>query len=101
MDMLRLAGVQVPRIGLGTNRAEGRGHRGRAEPLQPHGARVDEVIDPASGKASPSCPTPRCAATAGRGVTPAARRLGVTENAVKLAWLLRRSPIVLPIPGTL
>jgi pyridoxine 4-dehydrogenase len=25
----------------------------------------------------------------------------VTENAVKLAWLLRRSSIVLPIPGTL
>jgi pyridoxine 4-dehydrogenase len=34
-------------------------------------------------------------------VTAAAERLGVTENAVKLAWLLRRSPVVLPIPGTL
>jgi pyridoxine 4-dehydrogenase len=31
----------------------------------------------------------------------AAKRLGVSENAVKLAWLLRRSPVVLPIPGTL
>jgi aryl-alcohol dehydrogenase-like predicted oxidoreductase len=31
----------------------------------------------------------------------AAERLGVTENAVKLAWLLQRSPVVLPIPGTL
>jgi pyridoxine 4-dehydrogenase len=36
----------------------------------------------------------------GPGVATAAERLGVTENAVKLAWLLRRSPVVLPIPGT-
>jgi pyridoxine 4-dehydrogenase len=31
----------------------------------------------------------------------AAARLGVSENTVKLAWLLRRAPVVLPIPGTL
>ena len=37
----------------------------------------------------------------GPGVASAAERLGVTENAVKLAWLLQRSPVVLPIPGTL
>jgi aryl-alcohol dehydrogenase-like predicted oxidoreductase len=37
----------------------------------------------------------------GPGLADAARRLGVTENAVKLAWLLQRSPVVLPIPGTL
>jgi pyridoxine 4-dehydrogenase len=37
----------------------------------------------------------------GPGVAAAAKRLGVTENAVKLAWLLRRSPVVAPIPGTL
>jgi pyridoxine 4-dehydrogenase len=37
----------------------------------------------------------------GPGVARAAERLGVSENAVKLAWLLRRSPVVLPIPGTL
>jgi pyridoxine 4-dehydrogenase len=35
------------------------------------------------------------------GVAAAAGRLGVTESSVKLAWLLRRSPVVLPIPGTL
>ena len=35
------------------------------------------------------------------GVAAAAERLGVTDNAVKLAWLLQRSPVVLPIPGTL
>ena len=28
-------------------------------------------------------------------------RLGVSENTVKLAWLLQRSPVMLPIPGTL
>jgi aryl-alcohol dehydrogenase-like predicted oxidoreductase len=37
----------------------------------------------------------------GPGVAATARRLGVTESAVKLAWLLRRSPVVVPIPGTL
>jgi len=34
-------------------------------------------------------------------VAAAARRLGVPEHVVKLAWLLRRSPVILPIPGTL
>ena len=37
----------------------------------------------------------------GPGVASAAQRLGVTDNTVKLAWLLQRSPVVLPIPGTL
>jgi pyridoxine 4-dehydrogenase len=37
----------------------------------------------------------------GPGVAAVAGRLGVPENTVKLAWLLRRSPVVLPIPGTL
>jgi pyridoxine 4-dehydrogenase len=37
----------------------------------------------------------------GAGVAATARRLGVAESTVKLAWLLRRSPVVLPIPGTL
>jgi aryl-alcohol dehydrogenase-like predicted oxidoreductase len=37
----------------------------------------------------------------GPGVAAAAERLGVTENTVKLAWLLHRSPVVAPIPGTL
>jgi pyridoxine 4-dehydrogenase len=37
----------------------------------------------------------------GPGTAAAAERLGVSESAVKLAWLLGRSPVVLPIPGTL
>lgn len=37
----------------------------------------------------------------GPAVTAAAERLGVSESTVKLAWLLQRSPVMLPIPGTL
>jgi pyridoxine 4-dehydrogenase len=37
----------------------------------------------------------------GPGVAAAAERLAATESAVKLAWLLRRSRVVVPIPGTL
>jgi len=37
----------------------------------------------------------------GPGLAAAAERLDVTEKAVTLAWLLQRSPVVLPIPGTL
>jgi pyridoxine 4-dehydrogenase len=37
---------------------------------------------------------------ANRALEAAARELGVTPLQVALAWLLRRSPVVLPIPGT-
>ena len=37
----------------------------------------------------------------GPGLADAARRLGVSATTVKLAWLLPRSPVVLPIPGPL
>jgi aryl-alcohol dehydrogenase-like predicted oxidoreductase len=33
-------------------------------------------------------------------LTAPARRLGVPSQTVALAWLLRRSPVILPIPGT-
>ncbi|WP_040801272.1 aldo/keto reductase [Nocardia higoensis] len=33
-------------------------------------------------------------------LTRPARRLGVSTSAVALAWLLRRSPVIIPIPGT-
>lgn len=33
-------------------------------------------------------------------LAPTARRLGATPAQVALAWLLRRSPVMLPIPGT-
>jgi aryl-alcohol dehydrogenase-like predicted oxidoreductase len=38
---------------------------------------------------------------AGRAVDDIAERRGVTPTQVRLAWLLRRSPVTLPIPGTL
>jgi aryl-alcohol dehydrogenase-like predicted oxidoreductase len=37
----------------------------------------------------------------GRGLTDVAARKGATEAQVALAWLLKRSPVMLPIPGTL
>jgi aryl-alcohol dehydrogenase-like predicted oxidoreductase len=33
-------------------------------------------------------------------VAAAAERLGVTPSQVALAWLLKRSPVMMPIPGT-
>lgn len=36
----------------------------------------------------------------GDSVTTVARRLGATHSQVALAWLLHRSPVMLPIPGT-
>jgi len=36
----------------------------------------------------------------GGAVAEAAERLGATPSQVALAWLLRRSPVILPIPGT-
>jgi pyridoxine 4-dehydrogenase len=39
-------------------------------------------------------------AEAGGAVAEAARQLGATPAQVALAWLLRRSPVMLPIPGT-
>lgn len=46
----------------------------------------------------PVAPTAR--AGAADPVTAIAGRLGVTRTQVALAWLLRRSPVMLPIPGT-
>ncbi len=37
----------------------------------------------------------------GKGLDRIARRLGATRSQVALAWLLRRSPVMLPIPGTM
>jgi pyridoxine 4-dehydrogenase len=33
-------------------------------------------------------------------IDPPARRLGATQAQIALAWLLRRSPVIVPIPGT-
>jgi aryl-alcohol dehydrogenase-like predicted oxidoreductase len=60
----------------------------------------DDVIDYCEREGIAFVPYYPLRGDGGSGIADAARRLGVTENAVKLAWLLRRSPVVLPIPGT-
>jgi pyridoxine 4-dehydrogenase len=61
----------------------------------------DDVLDLCEHERIPFVPYFPLRGDGGRGVAAAAERLGVTESTVKLAWLLRRSPVVLPIPGTL
>jgi pyridoxine 4-dehydrogenase len=61
----------------------------------------DDVIDFCEREGIAFVPYYPLRGDGGPGMTAAAKRLGVTENAIKLAWLLQRSPAVLPIPGTL
>jgi pyridoxine 4-dehydrogenase len=61
----------------------------------------DDVLDLCEHERIPFVPYFPLRGDGGRGVAATAERLGVTESTVKLAWLLRRSPVVLPIPGTL
>jgi aryl-alcohol dehydrogenase-like predicted oxidoreductase len=61
----------------------------------------DEVVDFCERERIAFVPFYPLRGGGGPGLAAAAERLGVTENAVKLAWLLRRSPVMLPIPGTL
>jgi pyridoxine 4-dehydrogenase len=63
--------------------------------------RHDAVVDFCEREAIAFVPYYPLRGDGGPGVATAAKRLGVPENTVKLAWLLRRSPVVLPIPGTL
>jgi pyridoxine 4-dehydrogenase len=63
--------------------------------------RDDDVVDFCDREGLPFVPYFPLRGAGGRGVAAAAERLGVTEHTVKLAWLLERSPVVLPIPGTL
>jgi pyridoxine 4-dehydrogenase len=62
---------------------------------------ADDVIDFCEREGIAFVPFFPLRGEGGPAVAAAAERLGVTEDAVKLAWLLRRSPAVLPIPGTL
>jgi aryl-alcohol dehydrogenase-like predicted oxidoreductase len=61
----------------------------------------DDVIDLCEREGIAFVPYFPLKGAAGPGAATAAERLGVGEQAVKLAWLLQRSPVVLPIPGTL
>jgi pyridoxine 4-dehydrogenase len=60
----------------------------------------DEVVDFCAAEGIAFVPYFPLEGDAGGAVAEIATRHGVTENAVKLAWLLHRSPTVLPIPGT-
>jgi pyridoxine 4-dehydrogenase len=63
--------------------------------------RYDDVVDFCEREGIAFVPYYPLHGDGGPEVAAAAQRLGVTENAVMLAWLLRRSPVMLPIPGTL
>jgi aryl-alcohol dehydrogenase-like predicted oxidoreductase len=61
----------------------------------------DDVVDFCEREGIPFVPYFPLRGAGGPGVAAAADRLGVSENTVKLAWLLQRSSVMLPIPGTL
>jgi pyridoxine 4-dehydrogenase len=63
--------------------------------------RHDDVVDHCEREGIAFVPYFPLRGQGGPGAAAAARRLGVSESTVKLAWLLHRSPVVLPIPGTL
>lgn len=48
----------------------------------------------------PYFPLATGAVTTARALADPARRLGVPPTTIALAWLLRRSPVIIPIPGT-
>jgi pyridoxine 4-dehydrogenase len=61
----------------------------------------DDVVDHCAAEGIAFVPYYPLKGDGGQAVTEIAARHGVAPNAVKLAWLLRRSPTMLPIPGTL
>jgi pyridoxine 4-dehydrogenase len=63
--------------------------------------RHDDVVDFCEREGIAFVPYFPLRGDGGPGLSALARRLGVSETAAKLGWLLRRSPVVLPIPGTL
>ncbi|WET77469.1 aldo/keto reductase [Amycolatopsis sp. QT-25] len=61
---------------------------------------VLDACDAAGIAFLPWRPVLGAASEAGSGLTAVAAELGVTTAQVGLAWLLARSPVILPIPGT-
>jgi pyridoxine 4-dehydrogenase len=65
---------------------------------------ADDLVDYATGREIgfiPWFPLATGALTSQQGAVAAiATRLGATPSQVALAWLLKRSPVMLPIPGT-
>lgn len=63
--------------------------------------RHDDVVDYCEREQIAFVPYFPLRGDGGAGVSAAAERHGVSESTIKLAWLLQRSPVILPIPGTL
>jgi pyridoxine 4-dehydrogenase len=61
----------------------------------------DDVVDHCAAEGIAFVPYYPLTGDGVQAVAEIAARHGVVPNAVKLAWLLRRSPAMLPIPGTL
>jgi aryl-alcohol dehydrogenase-like predicted oxidoreductase len=63
--------------------------------------RYDDVVDYCTGEGIPFVPYFPLRGDGGRRLAEIAERHGATTAQITLAWLLRRSPVMLPIPGTL
>jgi pyridoxine 4-dehydrogenase len=61
----------------------------------------DDVVDYCAGEGIPFVPFFPLRGNGGRSLAEIAERRGATRAQITLAWLLRRSPAILPIPGTL
>jgi len=61
----------------------------------------DAVVDYCAGENIVFVPYSPLRARGGRALSEIAERHGATQAQIMLAWLLRRSPAILPIPGTL
>jgi pyridoxine 4-dehydrogenase len=63
--------------------------------------RWDEVVDYCAGEGIVFVPYFPLRSSDGRALGEVAERHGATPHQIALAWLLKRSPVMLPIPGTL
>ncbi|MGB2876061.1 MAG: aldo/keto reductase, partial [Gaiellaceae bacterium] len=63
--------------------------------------RYDDVVDYCAAEAIVFVPFFPLGGDGGRPLAEIAERHGATRTQIALAWLLRRSPAMLPIPGTL
>ena len=73
-----------------------------AEPLQPRRARARRRRRPLRrARGSSSSRSFRCAASAAARSSGSPTTAGRRRHQIALAWLLKRSPVMLPIPGTL
>ena len=63
--------------------------------------KYDEVVDHCTSEGIVFVPFYPLKGAAGPALAEIAARHGATERQIALAWLLRRSAVMLPIPGTL